>query len=233
MDTLASTEILAVASGRVLLHDGPDVVPTRPGSTVKPFTLLALIEAGLDPARRLPCLRKLTIAGRRFDCTHPPIHTVDAREALAYSCNFYFASAASRLGPDRLVQTFADHGLTLRIGTDPRLSALGEEGIAVTPHTLARAYRLLAVGRNPVVHDGLSLATTGGTGKLAGPNFAGKTGTAASPNRVSLQAWFAGWTPRTSPEHVIVVFLPTGRGASDAAPAAKRLYETWRSRTLR
>lgn len=232
MATSASAEILDVVTGRVLLHYGPEVGRTRPGSTVKPFTLLALLKAGLDPRRRLPCAQRLTIGGRRFDCTHPPIHTLDAREALAYSCNNYFATAVARLDPRELVLVFQSYGLEVGAITDLRLTALGEDSVAVTPSGLARAYRMLAKAKNPVVDEGLELATAGGTARLAGSRWSGKTGTAASANRISLQGWFAGWTPRVSPEHVMVVFLPVGRGASDAAPAAKRLYESWLSGTL-
>lgn len=227
MATSESAEILEVASGRRLWHYGPEVVPTRPGSTVKPLTLLALLAAGLDPERRLPCPGRLRIAGRRFDCTHPPIHSLNAREALAYSCNNYFAAASARLSPEGLRGVFAAHGLATTEAADLRLLALGEDGVRVTPLELARAYRQLARGGNAVVSGGLSLAATAGTARLAGPGFAGKTGTAATENRISLQGWFAGWTPRWPPEHVMVVFLPVGRGASDAAPAARRLYESW------
>ena len=236
MATLESAEILEVATGRSLLHYGPDVAATRPGSTLKPFTLMALLEAGLNPAKRLPCPQRLTIDGRRFDCTHPPIHSLDAREALAYSCNNYFASAVARLQPGALARTLAAYGLVVREGGELRLLALGEGGVAVTPLVLARAYRQLALGQHlassRVVGEGLTLAATVGTARLAGSAWAGKTGTAASANRISLQGWFAGWTPRVSPEHVIVVFLPVGRGASDAAPAARRLYESWQRGTL-
>ena len=232
MATLASAEILDIATGRSHLHYGPAVQATRPGSTLKPFILLALMEAGLDPAARLPCPQRLTIEGRRFDCTHPPIHSLNAREALAYSCNNYFAAAVGRLPAQRLAEALAGYGIRMTPAKDVRLAALGEEAIAVTPLELARAYRLLALGKNRVIHEGLELAATAGTARLAGPNFAGKTGTAASPNRISLQAWFAGWTPRQTPEHVMVVFLPIGRGASDAAPAARRLYESWQRGSL-
>ena len=122
-----------MATGRSLLHYGPSVAATRPGSTLKPFTLMALLEAGLDPAKRLPCPQRLTINGRRFDCTHPPIHSLDAREALAYSCNNYFAAAVARLQPGALARTLSAYGLAVREGGELRLLALGEDGIAVTP----------------------------------------------------------------------------------------------------
>lgn len=228
----ASAEIVAVASGRSLLNYGPAVGATRPGSTVKPFTLMALLEAGLNPLRRLPCPQRLTIEGRRFDCTHPPIHSLNAREALAYSCNNYFAAAVGRLTLGDLTRALLAYGLRAGVPKDLRLLALGEEALNVTPVEMARAYRLLALGKNRVIQEGLELAATAGTARLAGPAFAGKTGTAASENRVSLQAWFAGWTPRSSPEHVMVVFLPVGRGSMDAAPTARRIYEAWQRGSL-
>ena len=232
MGTSESAEILEVATGRRLLRYGPEVAATRPGSTLKPFTLLALLEAGLDPSKRLPCARQLTIGGRRFDCTHPPLHSLNAREALAYSCNNYFAAATGRLTVERWAKSLAAYGIRAGRPSDLRMAALGEDAVEVTPLELARAYRLLALGKNRVIQEGLELAVTAGTARLAGPAFAGKTGTAASANRISLQGWFAGWTPRATPEHVMVVFLSVGRGASDAAPAARRLYESWRHGSL-
>ena len=111
MGTSESAEILEVATGRRLLRYGPEVAATRPGSTLKPFTLLALLEAGLDPTKRLPCPRQLTIGGRRFDCTHPPLHSLNAREALAYSCNNYFAAATGRLTVERWAKSLAAYGI--------------------------------------------------------------------------------------------------------------------------
>lgn len=44
----------------------------RPGSTVKPFVLMALLEAGkIVASQRLQCRRPLWICGVRMDCAHP------------------------------------------------------------------------------------------------------------------------------------------------------------------
>jgi hypothetical protein len=57
---------------------------TAPGSTLKPFVLLELLQSGkLDPAQHLVCHRRLTIAGRNMDCTHSPAIThLDAADAF-------------------------------------------------------------------------------------------------------------------------------------------------------
>jgi len=72
-----------VDSGRILARYRPDVAArrlARPGSTVKPFTLQALLASSPTP-RTLVCARKLRIGGRDMDCTHPP--TPDPLDTVA------------------------------------------------------------------------------------------------------------------------------------------------------
>ena len=60
---------------------------------MKPFVLAALVEAGID-ARRA-CRRELRVASHRLDCVHGPLAAPpDGAEALAYSCNNWFAAMA-------------------------------------------------------------------------------------------------------------------------------------------
>src|SRR5688572_4222383 len=105
---------LDVASGRILASYRPQVAArrlARPGSTVKPFTLLALLASNPSP-RTLVCARKLQLAGRDLSCTHPPVPgPLDAVAALAYSCNYYFASLAADLRNRDLVDTLTRGGL--------------------------------------------------------------------------------------------------------------------------
>ena len=222
--------VVRVADGKLLRQTGPAIAPTRPGSTIKPFTLYALLQqTGFDPAKRIACPGKLTIAGRRFDCSHgPAIPAVDASQAIAYSCNHYFAHWSRILNEANLHAALAHFHLTASHAHTPdelTLQALGEWGTEVTPVTLAQAYRLLALDENEPklapLFAGLRLATREGTAQLAGSGFAGKTGTAATLSRLSLQAWFAGFTPATHPETVVVVYVPHGRGATSAAPLAR------------
>src|SRR5664279_3976698 len=45
-----------------------------PGSTIKPLVLNALLERGLVRAGEpFPCPHTLRLAGRSFDCSHPPL----------------------------------------------------------------------------------------------------------------------------------------------------------------
>src|SRR5437660_6016674 len=83
-----------------------------PGSTMKPFTALAALRAGLiDKDSRTVCPGRFT--GRSFSlpCVHedhlPPF---TPSQAIAYSCNYYFATLGQRLGRDQLIETVRQFG---------------------------------------------------------------------------------------------------------------------------
>jgi SpoIID/LytB domain protein len=83
-----------------------------PGSTMKPFTALAALRAGLiDKDSRTVCPGRFT--GRNFSlaCVHddhlPPF---GPSQAIAYSCNYYFATLGQRLGRDALIETMRSFG---------------------------------------------------------------------------------------------------------------------------
>ena len=137
-----------------------------PGSTLKPLVLYNLIATGRwNPDRRIACDRKLVVAGRSLACTHPAAPPFDVREALAWSCNSYFANVARTLEPGELgrllrptellaVTGFASNVTPTEAAAEFRESAntaesqltlLGVEGIRVTPLELAAAYRWLAL----------------------------------------------------------------------------------------
>lgn len=163
-----ATVVADVVTGEVLAAEGLALAAhrlARPGSTVKPFVLMALLESGkLDARQRLLCRRPLRIGGLSMDCAHPAsVVDLDAEEAIAYSCNSYFSEAATRLSGGELVQALRRAGLdspsglvkeeaTGRIET-PRdremlqLEALGDRGIEVTALELLSAYRKLALLR--------------------------------------------------------------------------------------
>jgi len=234
-----------VDSGRILAQYHPQVAAgrlARPGSTVKPFTMLALLASG---PRTLVCARKLQIGVRHMDCTHPPTpDPLDAVAALAYSCNYYFASLAAGFRNSDLVETFTRAGLISRTGLyrgeavgeivppatleQRQLLALGEANILVTPLGLLCAYRRLALRRKDAVSDGLEAATEYGTARLARPpgvKVGGKTGTASDVGSGQTHAWFAGYAPAQSPRIALVVFLEQGAGGRDAAPIARELFQ--------
>jgi penicillin-binding protein 2 len=253
--------LLGVDSGQLLAIFNAKVAAqtiAAPGSAVKPFTLLALIESGKLAANdRLLCPRRLEIAGKNLDCSHRiSAQAFDARAALAWSCNNWFVRMAQRLDPQELRGAFVKAGFTARTGLvegeavgelreaatteDLQLQAVGADNVAVTPLELAAAYRRLALlRRDPAaaekfsaVFEGLEDSVTYGMGRDAripdAPPLAGKTGTAGS-GKGWTHAWFAGYWPAAKPEVVVVVFLERGRGGPDAAPIARDLVAYYHS----
>src|SRR5262249_41073899 len=83
---------MEVSTGRLLAHyrlPAAARLLARPGSTAKPFTLLAWLSSRTP--RTLICGRTLRLGERQMDCTHPAApKLMDSSTALAYSCNFYF-----------------------------------------------------------------------------------------------------------------------------------------------
>jgi cell division protein FtsI/penicillin-binding protein 2 len=168
-----------------------------PGSTLKPLVLYGLVDKGRwDPSRRVACTRKLRIGGRSLDCSHPAADPMNAREALTWSCNSYFAAVAAGLAPGELRGLLAPTGLLgqtwLARGTqggeataefrepqtaDQRsLALLGVDGIRVTPLELASAYRWLAM--QLAEHAGSAAAEVVGLGLQDSASF-GMAGAAA------------------------------------------------------
>ena len=223
----------------------------RPGSTLKPFVLDALLESGkLDPNQRILCRRKLRIGSVEMDCTHPAsITELNAEDAIAYSCNTYVATVAQRLSAAELVNIFRRAGLDSPTGISAdesvghiatpadqqelQLEALGDRGIEVTPIRLLESYRQLALrersgnpGADAPVFAGLEDSVAFGMSHAAfvsGMKISGKTGTAASANTPRTHGFFVGYAPADAPEIAVVVFLEQGRGM-DAAAVAQSVF---------
>jgi cell division protein FtsI/penicillin-binding protein 2 len=250
--------VLDVHSGRVLASYHLDVAArrvTHPGSSIKPFTLMALLETGkVNEHTALMCKRPLTIGSHRLDCTHPDLaEPLDPAAALAYSCNSYFTTVALRLTPVQLHDSFIRDGFSSRsslaanevagsvaLAQSPeqlQLQAIGEWGVNITPLELLHAYRELALQQSrhdaklTPLFDGLQQSISYGMGHAAQPatlmKVAGKTGTAAADEGRWTHAWFAGYAPAENPEIVLVVFLEKGHGGSDAAGAARDIFTSF------
>jgi cell division protein FtsI/penicillin-binding protein 2 len=242
--------VLDIASGHLLAaHQLNDASRTlaAPGSTLKPLILYRLVSAGRwNPASRIACSRQLVVAGHRLACTHPPAPPFDAREALTWSCNTYFAAVARTLHPGELGQLLRPTGLLGGTGLSnneavaefrepdsddaKQLTLLGVEGVRVTPLELAEAYRWLAMelAAHPdsdaaqVVRAGLADSASfgmAGQASLGGVRVLGKTGTAEGVASSRTHGWFVGIAPAEKPRVVIAIYLPSGRGA-DAAHLA-------------
>jgi cell division protein FtsI/penicillin-binding protein 2 len=246
--------VLDIATGRLLASSHlADAARTlaAPGSTLKPLALYGLIAAGRwDPSRRIACDRRLRIAGRSLACSHPAMDPMNAREALTWSCNTYFAGVGAALGPGDLRRLLAPTGLLGQTGLasdeavaefrEPRtrdeesLAMLGVDGIRVTPLELAVAYRWLAMqlaahgdsAAAQVVRAGLSDSASFGiaaSASLGSVAVAGKTGTANFGAGTPSHGWFAGLVPADKPTAVVAVYLPAGHGANAAQVAADLL----------
>lgn len=266
MSGRSGTAVVAeVGSGRLLAHYRLDVAARRlaaPGSTVKPFTLAALLESGKLPAgTTLFCRRRVRLAGQELDCTHVETpEPLDPAAALAYSCNYFFAHFGRLLEPAALAEAFrraglgGPSGLVAREATgvvrvqsgieETQLEALGHAGVETTPLALLAAYRQLALrhkqegggGTLAPVFAGLEGATEYGTGQLARPEglrVAGKTGTSRARAGNWTQAWFVGYAPADDPQVVLVVFIEHGRGGADAAPLARKIFTAWQAQRNR
>jgi cell division protein FtsI/penicillin-binding protein 2 len=249
--------VIDVTSRTILAAHRMDLASLRletPGSTLKPFLVMTLLETGkLDPKQQLICRRPLQIGSARMDCTHPAaVAELDTEEAIAYSCNSYLAEIAPRLNRDELVALLRQAGFESptglvarearghiklpRNGEELQLEALGYQGIEVTPLELLEAYRKLALRKRetrlgvdePVFH-GLEGSVTFGMAHAAfvnGMTIAGKTGTSVAKNSQQTHGFFVGYAPAEKPEIAVMVYLAQGRGM-DAAAVAQPVFNAF------
>ena len=134
------------------------------GSTFKPLTVAAAIDAGVvrDFGKRYNAL-PVPIAGFTIKDSHPLGASLNVPEALIHSSNTVTARIADELGPERLRQTMIDLGMNDRPHIElpargfplwpgkkwPRLRNMTVSyghGIAVTPLHLASAYAAMVNG---------------------------------------------------------------------------------------
>jgi cell division protein FtsI/penicillin-binding protein 2 len=255
-DPAARIVVLDQATGRLLasnrLAESARTL-ANPGSAMKPLELYGLVSAGLwDPSQRIECTRKMTIGTHSLDCSHPPMPPFDAREALTWSCNTYFATVAASVPPGQLRNLLAPTGILGQTGLAPgeatavfndpqtsdeiKLAFLGVDGVRVTPLEFASAYRWLAQefaahpdsAATQVVRLGMEDSASfgmAGAADLGGVAVAGKTGTASSePSGAGpVHGWFLCLAPAESPQAVIAVYLPIGHGNAAARVAADLL----------
>ena len=247
--------VLDLKSGGLLAaHHRDETARTlaAPGSTLKPLVLYSLLAEGRwNPEQRVACDRRLIVADHKLACAHPAAPPFDAREALTWSCNSYFAQVARTLPPGGLGKLLRTTGLlditrlarpeAMAAFREPRtpdetvLALRGVEGIRVTPFEMAEAYRWLAQQLDEhrgtqaaelvraALQDSSSFGMAAAAG-MGGPPVAGKTGTAEGVASSQTHGWFAGFAPAGNPRVVVVVYVPAGRGA-DAARVAGELLK--------
>ncbi|HZG53071.1 MAG TPA: SpoIID/LytB domain-containing protein, partial [Pyrinomonadaceae bacterium] len=173
--------VLDAQTGRVRAAVNPRLAEAAafpPGSVIKPFTLLAALRARvIETDARLSCRKHYTRHGADFTCSHPVyVPPFSPAQALAHSCNYFFARLAERLPAEEFKHTLAAYGFGAQAATatfrpasapvaapttattvtmPPRLprgnpqvkTALGEgDELFVTPLQLVAAYAALFNG---------------------------------------------------------------------------------------
>jgi stage II sporulation protein D len=232
----AATESLGDREGSILIMDPSNgriraVLNPRlayeqafpPGSTIKAFTSLAAMRTGLiDSHSAIRCGGQYS--GKEFQvvCSHPKSEApFDLPQALAYSCNYYFAKTAERLSNGVFQSTLAGFGFGTRTGISGSESpgripgadwniktALGEgDQLLVTPIQLLRGYVALICGGHlfrprQAEAQGFKADETGGQ-SISGPERAALVrgmrgavsfGTAAESGLKSLPVYVFGKT---------------------------------------
>ncbi len=233
----AAHRITDISSGRVVSASREDLLrtPVLPGSIAKIATLVAALESGVvQPSTRFACTRRLDVDGHRLDCSHPDVgRPLGPAEALAHSCNSYFAAVARLLRREALDRAFSELGLP---PSDPSSSlvssALGIAGRRLPPEQwlgalvrFATSGTRVPAGVRAVVLDGLRWGAEFGTASAFhehGMSALAKTGTAAMPGG-GFEGLLIAVTPADHPSRAVVVMAPGASGRDAARLAVERL----------
>lgn len=238
--------VLAVANR----GDGDARAARSPGSTLKPFTFAAALEAGVvAPGSRVDCEQGVRTYGDKTLTDASPHGLLDLGEILAVSSNVCTAKIGELLG-DRLGAALRRYHLAAPAHIDPRtlegaaISAGG--GIPVSPLDLAAGYTAFADDGTYHAPDGTSerfmspqtahailtmlgrvVTDADGTGHAAridGVAVAGKTGTAKTGTD-RYYASFVGIVPADAPRFVVLVGFDgvSKSGGTVAAPVFAKL----------
>lgn len=179
----AANEALGAREGTIILMDAQTgriralagermayAASLAPGSTIKPFTLLAALRAGIvDEDSRTLCREVFKQQDFEIHCSHPRAKPpFNPSQALAHSCNYYFSKLGEKLDRDTFNDTLASFGFGSRTGATKESDetaghlprhwraniALGEgRDLLVAPIQLITAYAALANGSHlPVPH---------------------------------------------------------------------------------
>jgi stage II sporulation protein D len=154
---------------RTLVNSETAVEKTfAPGSTLKPFVTIAALRAGLiDKDARTLCRQEYSHRDFKTVCSHPAhLAPLNPADAIAYSCNYYFARLGERMDGrvlDPVLSQFGfgslsegnfeneSSGKIVKTAWQPE-NALGDgEYIQVTPIQLLMAYSALLNGGHLLV----------------------------------------------------------------------------------
>ena len=150
-------------TGEILAVSHPERAFERaypPGSTAKIVLSAAALEAGVVTSRdHILCRRVPEVLGSGYHCSHPPaVAPFTLTDALANSCNYFFAALSTRIASAALAHEYALFGFgnvaaenenpgQVRVGEDAAAkarAALGEATVLATPAQLLLAYSAIA-----------------------------------------------------------------------------------------
>jgi len=226
--------------------DGDARRARTPGSTVKPFTFSAALDAGVIAANaRIDCENGVRKYGAKTMRDASPHGVLDLGGALAVSSNVCTAKVAEPLG-DKLGAAFRRYHLAAPDHVDTRslegAAISSGEGVPVSALDLATAYTALAddgvyhapgaagervmtaetarAVRAMMVRVVEDAEGTGQAARIEGVRVAGKTGTAPSGAKRNY-ASFVGIVPADAPRFVVLVGADgvEKQGGVVAAPA--------------
>lgn len=220
-----------------------------PGSLMKLVTATALMEERLiSPDEKLECRGTLRLGGQTFRCQHAH-GKIRLKEALAASCNIYFAQAAEVLSTRRFLQyaeafqlnqptgkgegyLFPDrfaynHPSQLYVlGLSRNLQPNTSQLIRMTRH-ISRKDLGFKAQTWQVLQGGMRLAATQGTARKLDPGntlrVAAKTGTA--PYGTTYQSWVIGYFPFEKPRYIFCTRSVSGTAMDAAIPQASRYLQ--------
>jgi stage II sporulation protein D len=224
----------AIAENHVAAIDTPVV----PGSIIKVVTLVAALESQtIDETLRVSCPGRITVAGRTYRCVHPRLgRPLSAAEALAHSCNVFFATIAQRLPRTALDAWYVALNLPpAPSGSSTVEAALGLASRAAPRALLDAVVRVAGAGQpvamqpatRAVVLEGLRGAARYGTASALGArglDALAKTGTAPM-GASAYQGLVVALTPAARPERAVVVLAPGAAGLDAAGIASAVLAD--------
>jgi stage II sporulation protein D len=165
-ETEGAVIVMDAQTGRIRAVANPRLAFEQafpPGSTLKPFTALAALRSGVAARElRIQCRQHYAREGFEIACTHPPFNRpFTLPEAIAHSCNYYFARLSERLSASAFNATLKSFGFGARTGVNAAREAAGafrldemepgdavgeSERLLVTPIQLLTAYAALVNG---------------------------------------------------------------------------------------
>lgn len=223
-----------------------------PGSLMKLVGATALLEERLiSPDQFLECRGTLRIKGQLYRCQHAH-GRINMRQALAGSCNIYFAQAAEVLSTRRFLQYAEAFQLDRPTGPGRESAFLFPSAAVLTQAShlyvlgLAKplqpsAAQLLRMTRHIALRDiqgfqpatwrllqsGMRSAVTQGTARQLDPQnrlrVAAKTGT--TPSGEIYQSWVMGFFPIEKPRMAFCGRALSGTARDAAVPAARKCLQ--------